>query len=164
MEVIQCKEDIISYVAGNACNKISKRVVRELQKMTEDLLAGDDSGLKNIWDEVCVQIRHQYSIYWDFYVTQIESIISDELEKLDSITKRAIWLQTDQGKEWAEEEEEYQNYLKDQDFREYCSRRLINPDTNDYDIVDFIMSSFVLSAAANWTNKRIGIYLDRDYE
>jgi len=55
--------------------------------MTEHLLSGDDTGLKNTWDEICVQVRHEHSVYWRFYLIQIKSMISDELVKIDAITK-----------------------------------------------------------------------------
>lgn len=44
------KDRIIRVFAKTACKKISSRVIRELQDMTEEMLSGDDSGLENIWE------------------------------------------------------------------------------------------------------------------
>lgn len=49
------KDDIIRHVANEACEEVSAKVVRSLRKMTEGMQSGDDSPLKTVWDEVCVQ-------------------------------------------------------------------------------------------------------------
>jgi len=167
MEVapVDYRDEIISSVAETACKRLTKRVIRELQMMTEDLLSGDDSGLKNIWDEICVQVRFQHSIYWDAYLIVIENIIGDELDKLDSTIRTAIWLQSDEGRTWAEEEEDYQDYQNtDPDYNEYRNRETTKPDVNDFETSYYILHNYVLSAADNWTNKRIEDYLGSRYE
>jgi hypothetical protein len=62
-----CKDKIISYVSNEACKKISANIIKYLRKMTDGLQSGDDSGLKTIWDELCVQAQVEYSVMWDAY-------------------------------------------------------------------------------------------------
>lgn len=120
-------------------------------KMTDDLLSGDDTGLKNIWDEVCVQVRYQHSIYWGVYLDVIDGFIYDEIKTLDSNTKQAIWLQTDEGRNWVE------------DYEGCDGEREETPYINEGDIIEYIRQCYILSAADNWTNKRIEKYLDMGY-
>lgn len=135
MRPIDYKNKIILNLAETTCNKILKKVIRSLQKMTDDLLLGDDSELKNIWDEICVQVRCQHSIYWGAYLDTARFEILGELKKLASVSKEAIWLQTDEGTSWAECEEDY------------------NPEGNstpyvdDDDIIEYILEHFILSMA-----------------
>jgi hypothetical protein len=51
------KDKIIQYVATGACKDISAKTIRTLRKMTEGRQSGDDTPLRNIWDEVCVQMQ-----------------------------------------------------------------------------------------------------------
>ena len=106
-KITDYKNRIIRVFAETACEKISKKVIRQLQKMTEEMQSGEDSALKNVWEEICVQVRFQHSIYWGLYLDIIESFIEVELRIVDTNTKQAIWLQTNQGWEWAYEYEDY---------------------------------------------------------
>ena len=51
------KDKIIQHVAAEACKEISAKTIRALRKMTEGMQSGDDTPLRNIWDEVCVQMQ-----------------------------------------------------------------------------------------------------------
>ena len=43
-------------LARRLCRKISIKVVRSFQKM-HVMMSGDDTPLKNTWDEICVQVQ-----------------------------------------------------------------------------------------------------------
>jgi hypothetical protein len=62
-------------------NQIAGKVVVELQKLNDKdfLLSGEDSGLKNVWEEICVQAQCEYSLYWETYEDTIRNFITDEL-------------------------------------------------------------------------------------
>lgn len=77
----------------------------------------------------------------------IETFIEGELETVDTNTKQAIWLQTDHGWDWAYDYADYDDEQQQPPFR-------------DFDIVEHILQSYVLSEADNWTNKRIENYLE----
>lgn len=117
--------------------------------MTDGMQSGDDTPLKNMWDEICVQVQGEQSGMWDDYEDTISSLILSKVEGLDSVTQQAIWLQTDEGTDWSVDNE-------DQDGQEIpivCE-----------DIAKYILDGFMLSAAANWTNRRIERYLQRGLE
>jgi hypothetical protein len=42
------KDEIIRFVADEACKKISKNIIKDLKRMKEGLQSGDDSGLMTI--------------------------------------------------------------------------------------------------------------------
>jgi hypothetical protein len=139
---------IVQAVAMEACERITRKTIRVLQKMDHCLMAGDDSGLTSTWDEVCVQIQGQESVQWNAYESTIESILTAEFEKLTYHEQDAIWLQTDEGENWTYGDED---------------RRGPAPRPAD-DSVEFLMRKFLFSKAADWTNKRISQYLERSYE
>lgn len=64
--MIDYRDRIISGVAKIECLKISRKIIRSLQKMTAGMQSGDGTPLKNIWDEICVQF--QESVMWDAYL------------------------------------------------------------------------------------------------
>ena len=102
--------------------------------------SGDDTPLKNIWDEVCVQVQGQESVLWeDGYVPTIKSLIIERLENESPETKQAIWLQTDAGTELDGDEQG-------------------DAPVDDDAIADYILDRYVLSAAADWTNSRLEQY------
>ena len=51
------RDKIISRLADLECKRVSRKVIRNLQRLTEGMQSGDDSVLANVWDEVCVQVR-----------------------------------------------------------------------------------------------------------
>lgn len=67
------------YHAGVITEKV-KQLLLELRDK-ELLTSGNDSGLKNVWEEVCVQVQGEQSYYWDAYLVTINNFILDELSK-----------------------------------------------------------------------------------
>jgi len=58
----------------------AKRVIKSLQSLRRNcLLSGNESGLETTWDEICVQVQTELSIYWDVYVETIRNCIRIEL-------------------------------------------------------------------------------------
>jgi hypothetical protein len=135
---------IVSRTAEVACQRVSSRAIRTLQKMTEGLQSGDDSGLTNAWEELCVQIQYEQSFYWDAYEGTVRQVLAQEVEKLPVYECEAIWLQTPEGKDWdAEDEESRDRY----------------PVVED-EIVEYLKDEYVYSAAGKWSNERIRKYLE----
>ncbi len=81
--------------------------------------SGDDSGLRNVWDEVCVQVQGQESVMWDVYLDTISGIIAGYLSGLDDAVKQAIWLQTNNGMDWEPSEEEKDTPSSEEDIADY---------------------------------------------
>lgn len=95
---------IIRDVAKSVFRRITRRVIRSLQGMTEPRLSGDDSVLRNVWDEVCVQVQFEDSIYWDAYEHTVTSLVAGEFDRLVPFEREAVWLLSPQGVDWSYEE------------------------------------------------------------
>lgn len=139
-------ESLIATIAEAATTRISRRVIRDLQKMRE-LQSGDDSILENVWDEICVQIQGEYSVLWPFYDETVRTLVRSHVNQASDAEVHAIWLQTDEGTDW----------LWDTD----CMDEEI-PCCED-DVMEYIMER-VYSAAVNWSNRRITAYLEKGCE
>lgn len=139
------RDQIISAIAERECLRVSQKVVFTLQRLTSGGASGDDSPLKNLWDEVCVQVQFQDSVMWDAYVDVMERVIDGEIQKSDAATQQAIWLQTSNGFDWAYDQEGDVESVP-------CDRQ---------DIINHILNEYVLSQAADYSNRRIRKYLDR---
>lgn len=140
------KDRIISSVADKACKAIANRVIRHLCTLNDALLSGDDSSLENTWDEICVQVQGEYSIFWDLYEEKIEGIIEAEIEKEDRAVLSSIWLQTYDGIKWTCDDE---NETK----REAL---YFLPD-----LVSYVFHEYVMQYTMEWSNKRIRAYLTK---
>lgn len=135
---------IVRTVADLAAKRVARKVIGDLQKL-EETLAGDDSGLKTVWDAVCVQVQFEQSVYWDAYDHTVRSIIAGHLGELAKHEREAIWLQTVAADQWDRQEpDEREGYP-------VC----------DDEVVDFLASEYVYAAAEQWSNARIRAYLDR---
>jgi len=145
--MLDYRDSIIAGIAKIECLRISKKIIRALQRLSDGMQSGDDTPLKNIWDEICVQVQYEESVMWDAYLSTVSQIILPEVEKLDEHTKQAIWLQTNEGMEWEDE------VADDEEGRK------IAPLSED-DIVKHILYSYILSTAGDWNNKRIEKFID----
>lgn len=64
-------------------NIVVPNVIEQLKNLNKDsLLSGDNSGLENVWEEICVQVQYEPSYYYEMYVITMDGIIKDELKKL----------------------------------------------------------------------------------
>ena len=85
--------------ADSLANTIALGVVASLKELT-DTLSGDDSGLTNAWEEVCVQVQGEESVDWETYREIINEFVRAELEALPYRDRAALWLHTDDGYSW----------------------------------------------------------------
>ncbi len=109
----------------------------------EHLTSGQDSGLTNVWDEVCVQVQLERSVLWYAYEQTVRTLVEHQVNELAPFERSALWLQTEAGIAWS------------------CSAN--GEDGAPLPILDDVVPellSDVWSAAANWSNPRIRTYLD----
>jgi hypothetical protein len=139
------ESEVIRSLAHHVCKRVTGRVVRNLQKITNGCLSGEDSGLKSAWDEICVQVQYEESLFWDVYEEMVRGLTRAEVEDLEAFEREALWLQTPAGSDWSIEDE---------------SDRESYPVVND-DLVEYLLNEGVYSLAANWGNDRIRAYLER---
>lgn len=66
-------------------NKICEKVIRILKQLKGDsLLEASDHGLKNTWEEICVQLQYEESMFWDAYDETVEQTINFIFKKVDA--------------------------------------------------------------------------------
>jgi hypothetical protein len=125
-----------------------------MQNITQTL-SGDDSELRNAWDEVCVQVQYSESIFWeDVYLFELHRSIKSEVEALPDYVREAIWLQTAAADEWEADHEDSDEQ----------GGRPESPPVRLEDIVEYVCNEYVLPKAGDWSNKRIRAYLDSWHE
>ena len=137
---------VIRELAQGVCRRITRRTIAALQRLTNVCLSGDGSRLKNTWDEICVQVQQEESIFWDAYDNSARAAVAAEVLKLQPLERDAIWLQTPEADDWV------------------CGKR----DSNHYpvyddDIVGYIITEYVYAEAGRWSNSRIRAYIDGSY-
>ena len=69
-------------------------------------LSGDDSELKNTWDEICVQVQGDQSFFWDAYKQCLNNTVAGALLDLEPYELEAVYLQTEEAWEWEDEDPE----------------------------------------------------------
>ena len=77
-------------------------VITALQRMPAGL-SGDDLGLDTAWDEVCVQIQGEQSIFWDAYVQTIDGCIAATLFEISPVLRDVLSAATVSGDDWLDE-------------------------------------------------------------
>lgn len=140
-------ERILSKISEKECKRVSRKVIRSLTQMKDGLQAEYESVLKNIWDEICVQVQEEESFMWPEYLDTMFALVRSEVEKLDDTIKQTIWLQTDNGIDWSIENDGQGGIVYDED-----------------EIANYILHDYVLDAAMDWSNKRIKKYFERFLE
>lgn len=134
---------IVRSLSEQVCQRVTRRAIRALQKLKNGLQSGDDSGLTNAWEEICVQVQGLESDLWDAFDLTVRQVVLAEVNQLKPDERAAVWLQTPAGENWDSE---------DEDLREG------SPVAED-DIVEYLTNEFVYSAADDWSNRRIRKYL-----
>lgn len=111
------------------------------------MLSGEFSGLRCVWEEICVQQQREESFFWDAYLDVIDTFIEGRLEGLKPYELEALWLLTYEADDWPFEDEGQRN-----PYPVYSGDVLTD------------LQRQVLSEACDWSNPRITRYLERDSE
>ncbi len=136
---------LIREYAVAAVEQCTKAAIKYLVS-SKHMLSGDDSGLNNTWEEICVQVQGEKSYFWAGYESLIQDAVAGALLSLEARDRQAIWLQTDGGWDWHWEVENGDN----------GDDQLIP--ANDEEIVAYIADR-VRQAALDFTNDRICRFL-----
>lgn len=97
---MRVEERIIGAWADQLAERLVAKTIAALKKMGKDCMLSGDSGLKNVWEEVCVQVQFEYSIDWDTYETVIDDLLSGYAGALERSALLALWATTDEGSDW----------------------------------------------------------------
>jgi len=136
---------IVRDLARQVCRQITRRTITKLIRMTNYCLSGDDSELKNTWDEICVQVQDDQSFFWDEYVQTVSNTVAGEVMSLKPHELDAVYLQTPESWEWCDEDPATREPYP------VCSE----------DVVRHIVDNYVLPEAEKWSNPRIRAFLER---
>lgn len=79
--------------------RLVKRCARRLARLNDPsmLLSGQDSGLKTVWDEICVQCQDMESDDWAAYAATIRAELQGLITDLRPRELLAIWMLTEPG-------------------------------------------------------------------
>jgi len=145
------EDRIVRDLADVVCKRIARQTRMALTKMTDCRLSGDDSVLKNSWEEICVQLQGEESVCWSAYEATINALITGYVGELKRFELESVWLQTDDALDLMDDEIERNRPSEDR------------PGVNDGSVVDYIRKDYVLSLASDWSNNRIRKYIDSGY-
>jgi len=148
------QRNLIRDYAEVPAKTVTDQVITVL-KSCHDTLSGDDSGLLNVWEEICAQVQGEESVDWDAYIQVLEFHVLTILEALPKLDRSALWLQTDNGRNWL------------WDIENPIDSEVINKSDSDYqsipcdlnDVVDYVIAQYVLPSAEDYSNCNIDRYL-----
>lgn len=143
--------DVLKKFTDDIIDRIVRKTVVELRKI-EDTLSGDYSGLKNAWEEICIQIQIENSYFWEIYDGVAWGIISRHASNLKSNEILAIWFQTDEGQDW-----EYASVVREEHPEETEDKA---PPVCMDDVERYIQLR-LYDKAQTYSNKRIQTFLRR---
>jgi hypothetical protein len=145
---MRIEQHIVAGWARQLSDKLIKDSIAALEQMdANEMLSGDDSGLKNVWEEICVQVQHEESIFWDAYVETMEGLLAGFVEVLDTDARMALWVVTDEGSDYVDDHNADDDGVRDVPVSE--------------DEIVSKLKNGLLSAAANYSNSRITMFLSR---
>lgn len=133
---IRTPEQLLQSLNNIVVNRITRKVIYELKVSKSPKLSGDDSPLKNCWDEICVQVQDEHSFDWWAYEHTINSIIDSHLQKEPKVHQLLLSYMSPKN--------------DDDDTVSFCNA----------DAIDSIYQK-VISTAMNYRNKDIDKYLNR---
>jgi hypothetical protein len=130
------------------------KAITALESMTGNLLlSGDDSMLRNTWEEVCVQVQGEESFYWDTYLNVIDDLLTGFVRELSQQDLLALWSMTEAGGFW----------LDDVESGEVDGNE---PPVAIEEIIDYLKTDLVSKAAdfENSSTRRYLAHQNGDYE
>jgi len=150
------QKELIREYAAAAAERICDAARDELISI-RDTLSEDDRGLENAWEEICVQVQGEQSFFWDAYTAAMQDAVQGALYKLSERDQVALWLQTDEGRDWHSEQE------RDEERLSRSGRVSLEPEPFPIDlelISNYVVDEYLTRAAENFTNLNIECYLE----
>lgn len=145
---MRIEQHIVAAWAKQLSDKVIKDSIAALEQMdSNEMLSGEDSGLKNVWEEICVQVQDEQSFFWDTYVEMIESLLAGYAEGLTPAARMALWAVTDQG--W--------DHIADHHADDQGAAQV----PVDMDAIVGMLKDKLLASAADFSNQKIERFLAR---
>ena len=134
--------------AERLATKLVRQIARELRSI-KCTLSGDDSPLRNAWDELCVQQQMGDAFETGPCRHTLAAILAGVIDRIDERGMRVLWILTPNGSDW------YYDVTHGHEPEAYA-------DIPDPDEIAEMLNDRVLGFASDYTNRRIRAYLDRD--
>ena len=147
---MRIEQHLVTAWASQLSDKLIKDAIQSLEEMASQEMLSGDSGLKNVWEEICVQVQGEQSFFWDTYVETMEGGLAGHVEMLGADARLALWTLTDSGLDYIDDHETDDEAGLD-----------IPVDADE--IVAMLMDG-LLSAAANHESPSISRFLQRHEE
>lgn len=133
--------------ASQLSETLIKDAIQSLEEMDSQEMLSGDSGLKNVWEEVCVQVQDEQSFFWETYVETMEGLLAGFVELLDANARLALWTLTESGRDYIDE-------------HQADDGAALDIPVDAVEIVAMLMDG-LLSAAANHESRSISRFLQR---
>ncbi|BCV20628.1 hypothetical protein [Moorella sp. Hama-1] len=99
------KDEVIEIIEAKYM-EYARMVIDKIKALGDECrLSGDDSPLKNVWEEFKFQVQEGQSIFFDLYEEIIRSFCRDVIGSLSESEIRLLWLESNA----------YYNYDEDED-------------------------------------------------
>ena len=99
---------LLTYWSSVVTHKLAEDVKNHLLNQT-DMTTGDDTCLKNNWEEYCLQVQYEESIAWDFFIAHIHLLFEQYFDELPIEERITLWRETEEGQEWYWHNENWRN-------------------------------------------------------
>jgi hypothetical protein len=96
------EKSTLATLADSVLRRVVDRAISLLQ-LQPSVLAGDGSGLGNVWLEFCTQVQGEETIDWEDFKLHVRQTIEGALFELDRIEQQTLWLRTPAGRDWLDE-------------------------------------------------------------
>ena len=84
------QEKLIEKAISEKFGKYTNQVV-ELFKAMPDKMSGDDSPLKNAWEEWAYQVQYEQSAYYSIYEKQIRIYCKSVIDEMEPDEIKLMW-------------------------------------------------------------------------
>lgn len=147
---MRIEQHFVAAWASQLSDKLIKDAIQSLEEMDSQELLSGDSSLKNVWEEICVQVQGEQSFFWENYVENMDGLLAGYVEMLDPNARLALWTLTESGRDYIN------------DHRTDSEAGLDIP--VDADEILAMLRDGLLSAAANHESPSISRFLQRHEE
>jgi hypothetical protein len=150
---MRIEKHLVAAWSSQLSDKLIKDVIQSLEAMDSQEMLSGDSGLKNVWEEICVQVQDEQSFFWETYMETIEGLLTGYVDMLDANARLALWTLTESGL----------NYIDDHQSDDEGELNILV----DVDEIVAMLKDDLLSVAANHESPSISRFLQRhedDYD
>lgn len=100
---MRIEQHLVAAWASQLSDKLIKEAILSLEAMDSQEMLSGESGLKNVWEEICVQVQDEQSFFWGTYVEIMEELLAGHVEMLDVDARLALWTLTNSGWEYIDD-------------------------------------------------------------